>query len=86
MSKYAPLATYLQGTPDTLDAVTLSFAQIAHMLGTPLPTSAFKHRAWWSNQTKTAQRPQAQAWIGAGFRVDGLDQEPTSGWVRFKRL
>jgi hypothetical protein len=61
----------------------MSFAEIAALLGEPLPRSALEHRAWWSNQTDTSNRPQAAAWVEAGFKVSEVHQELSEGWVEF---
>ena len=66
------------GTATTFDVV-------AAVLDEPLPDSAFKYREWWANQANTANRPQAAAWLDAGFTVSGVHQEPAAGWVEFDR-
>ena len=42
-------------------------------------------RAWWGNQKDSKSRPQAHAWLSAGFLVDTVNQGRTNGWARFKR-
>lgn len=81
-SKYEPLRDYLNARQH-MPRVQLSFEQIAALLGSPLPKSAFEHRAWWSNQSKTLNRPQAAAWLGAGFVVASVGQD--HGVVEFVR-
>jgi hypothetical protein len=46
--------------------VSLSFAEIESILEGPLPNSAHRHPAWWSNSTQCAQSP---IWRRAGFRA-----------------
>jgi DNA-binding XRE family transcriptional regulator len=67
-SKYYPLYHYLDNQED--QQLTLSFAQIEAMIERPLPKTAVKKRAWWSNR---AQGSQAQAWLQARFHVTAID-------------
>lgn len=85
MPSYEPLETFLAATPSHIKEVTLSFAQLELILGDVLPPSHLNHRQWWENQTDTLSRPQAQAWINAGFKVDKVNQN-VNGWVNFIRL
>ncbi len=68
-AKYALLAEHLQRQNG--DTVTLGFAQIAGLIGTSLPQSAYAGRGWWSNREQASS--QAAAWMGAGFRVETID-------------
>ena len=81
MSKYQFLNTFLKATPLDVNEITLSFEQIS--LVSQLPNSAHIHRAWWSNQKDIDNRPQAKAWIEAGFVVSSVNQK--FGWVKFTR-
>lgn len=83
--KYEPLQRHLEAVPGDTSAVTMAFEQIERVIGAPLPVSAWEHREWWSNQKDTADRPQAQAWLAAGFVVDFVRQTRGLGQVRFKR-
>ena len=79
MNKYDPLRDYLTGLDQT--TVTMSFGRVEELVG-PLPTSAWKHRAWWGNDSKV----EAQAWRTAGWHVDSVDQRTERvvfaiGWV-----
>ncbi|GHT97049.1 hypothetical protein FACS1894142_0580 [Spirochaetia bacterium] len=67
MSKYDLLKTFLQDIRGT--SVTLTFHQIESILGSDLPLSASTHRQWWAN----GGHSQADAWLGAGWEVDGVD-------------
>lgn len=82
--KYQGLENLLRTHPSTTNEVTLSFEQIEAIIGDTLPSSASNYREWWANQSDTSQRPQAKAWISAGFIVDEVHQEQDS-WIRFKR-
>ncbi len=83
MSKYQPLHDYLSDLPATTTDLTLRFDEIEQILGFPLPASAGQYGAWWANPTNTRDHPYAQAWLAAGWRVDGVDL--TRQWVRFRR-
>lgn len=80
MSKYDGLREYLRRRSTTL--VRLSFDQVAKLVPGGLPTSAFRHRAWWANELG-GSHVHAAAWLDAGWRVDSVDLE--ARWVTFKR-
>jgi Domain of unknown function (DUF4268)/TIR domain len=80
--KYLPLGDYLAARQDEA-LVRLSFTDIEKIISGSLPPSAHQYREWWSNQSDTSNRPQAAAWLNAGFKVGRVDQE--SGWVEFVR-
>jgi len=82
--KYQPLKRFLAGQSEKMNALTLSFKEIEEILCTSLPISAFKHNAWWANQSDTSKRPQARSWIDAGFIVESKNQNEK--WVRFERV
>lgn len=82
--KYQPLREYLAARQHQ-PHVRLTFAEIAAIIGDPLPHSAFKYREWWSNQSDTSNRPQAAAWMQAGFAVQSVNQDPSNGSVEFVR-
>lgn len=84
-SKYEPLTTFLTSQSASTKEVTLSFRQIEDLLGAKLPESAFTYREWWGNQADTSNRPQAKAWMKAGFEVDAVTQDKSNGSVRFRR-
>jgi hypothetical protein len=84
-SKYEPLELHLRATSPKVREVTLSFAEIERILGAPLPESAITHRPWWGNQRESKSRPQAHAWLSAGFSVDTVNQSRANSSVRFKR-
>jgi hypothetical protein len=84
-SKYQALEHHLKSQERSRREITLSFAEIEALIGQPLPRSAYTYREWWSNQINVSNRPQAKAWIGAGFEVDTVQQRQDSGVVRFRR-
>jgi len=83
--KYEPLELFLRATPRSNDRVSISFAEIIALLGTTLPESAYSHRPWWGNQHDSKSRPQAHAWLSAGFKVESVNQSRSVGSVTFVR-
>ena len=83
--KYGPLKLHLLSIPEDRNEVTLSFRQLEAILGFELPRSAVDYRQWWGNQRDTTNRPQAEAWLVAGFLVDGVQLRKSGGSVRFRR-
>lgn len=79
--KYATLGEYLAGLPPTTSEKSLSFEQVAQIIGEALPPSATEYREWWSNQEGGSRAPH---WRAAGFKVDHVDL--TRQIVRFARL
>lgn len=69
MSKYGPLAAHLRKAGR--DFVPLTFDQIEGIVGAKLPASAFKHRAWWSNNPSNSTI--THAWLNAGYRTADVD-------------
>lgn len=68
MSKYDPLATYLQRQPG--DRIALTFAEIETVIGRPLPASK-RYPAWWSNSP--TNNPMTRVWLAAGFVTEQVD-------------
>ena len=83
--KYEPLELHLRSVGARTSDVTLSFAEIERILVAPLPASARTHRPWWGNQRNSKVRPQAHAWLSAGFVVDTVNLGGANASVRFKR-
>lgn len=83
--KYEPLENFLKQQPKSLNAITLSFHEMEKLLRVPLPASAYKHAPWWANQSNFKIRPQAKAWMDAGFKVESFKLDKNSGFVRFHR-
>lgn len=69
MSKYAPLAEHLRGSSQP--TVYMTFDEIERVLGTKLPPSALKHRAWWSNNPTNSVI--TIAWLDAGYKTANVD-------------
>lgn len=51
--------------------VTMTFAEIAAIIGAPLPPSALTRPEWWSNSPRG--HSQARAWMRAGYSTSRLD-------------
>lgn len=49
----------------------MSFAQIAEVLGSALPRSAYTHRAFWANES--TGHVHAKAWLEAGYETAQVD-------------
>ena len=69
MSKYAPLTTHLRASGQA--SVPLSFNKIEQIVGAKLPSSAYKHRAWWSNNPTNSVI--THAWLDAGYKTANVD-------------
>lgn len=69
MSKYEPLRRHLLASSELM--LELRFTDIEEILGFPLPASARRHAAWWSNSD--GSHVQAQAWLGANFETTDVD-------------
>lgn len=76
VSKYDPLYWHLD---DATGAVTLTFAEVADLVG-GLPPSAYEHPSWWSRNT--SRHVQARAWVDAGYHADA---DLAARTVRFHR-
>ena len=61
--KYIELTQYLKNSG--LDKVSLSFEQIANIVG-GLPRSAYKYPAYWANHSGNSF---GISWINAGYKV-----------------
>ena len=78
-SRYAPLTAYLRrvGQPH----VAMTFEEIEAVVGHPLPASARRHRAWWSNNPTNSVI--TWAWLAAGYKSEQVDME--AGRLVFRR-
>lgn len=84
-TKYQPLEDYLKSLPNSRATLTLSFEDIQKLTGHELPVSAYRYRAWWSNQADLSNRPQAKAWQNAGFKVENVKLGNQGGLISFSR-
>ncbi len=71
MSKYDPLTRHLSARRQA--QVPMTFPELERMLGFPLPASARKHRAWWSNNPSNSV--MTKAWLEAGYQSRDVDLE-----------
>ena len=60
--KYRFLADFLHNHGG--DSITMTFKQIEELIGNPLPSSAYNHRAYWSN---TDTHSISKVWMQAGY-------------------
>jgi len=58
VSRYDPLGAYLAGLPPEVAEVTLTLAEVATIVGAPLPRTAWAG-IWWKG---AATGTQARAW------------------------
>ncbi|NJO43295.1 MAG: helix-turn-helix domain-containing protein [Cyanobacteria bacterium CRU_2_1] len=68
-SKYQPLQDYLRHRNEA--EIPLTFAEIEQIMDEPLPDSARRSKAWWSNRSKGGL--QAKAWMEAGYVAEAVD-------------
>lgn len=69
MSKYEPLEEYLRSCSQS--DVPMTFSEIEEIIGDGLPSSAFKHRPWWSNNPSNSVI--TYAWLRAGYKSAEVD-------------
>lgn len=77
-SKYAALYEVLRRRGEA--SVEMSLSEIEAITGGPLPASARRGSAFWSNRRGGLQ---SAAWLSAGFKVAGFDRRRRR--VRFER-
>lgn len=68
-SRYAGIAGFLEnqnGDPE----VIASFEELEEVIGSNLPASALRHRAWWANSERNTH---ARMWLEQGWRVASVD-------------
>lgn len=69
MSKYESLTTAL--SRQNTRQWRVSFEDIETIIGTKLPNSAYRHRAWWSNNPTNSV--MTKAWLKAGWISSDVD-------------
>jgi len=79
--KYDGLESHLKFRAAFTSMVKLSFARIDGLIGSSLPTAAFRDLAWWSNTSCSAH---AKAWLKAGWDVQEVNLK--EGYVIFKKV
>ena len=78
-SKYAPLESHLRDSGHA--HLPMTFSEIEHIIGAPLPPAAFKHRALWSNNP--GNWVMTKAWLAAGYETERVDM--TNGRLVFRK-
>lgn len=78
-SKYYPLYLVLRAFAG--DEIEISFGQIERLMSEPLPASARRSRAFWSNRESGYQ---SQAWLANDLLVDEVDLKAER--VRWRRI
>ncbi len=71
MLKYAALTEHLSKVQQSQYPMT--FAELETVIQDRLPPSAFKHRAWWSNNPNNSV--MTKAWLDAGWISSDVDME-----------
>ena len=71
MTKYEPLTKHLLAR--RMEHIAMTFPELERLLGFPLPPSARKHRAWWSNNPQNSV--MTKAWLAAGYQSREVDLE-----------
>jgi hypothetical protein len=70
--KYLLFAEHLLTVPAVTTDLQFRFAEIEGIIRAHLPPEARRFPNWWGNQ-KTGKRPQAFAWMAAGWLVSKVD-------------
>jgi len=78
-AKYQPLEDYLRKCQ--YDMLPMTFKDIEKLIGEPLPASARRHRAWWSNNPSNSTI--TYAWLNAGYKTTDVEME--RGRLVFRR-
>jgi hypothetical protein len=68
--KYDALGQYLKARA-TQTMVRLTFAEIEAIIASKLPSSAYDHRPWWSNNP--SNNVMTKVWLAAGFETEQVD-------------
>ena len=69
MAKYESLTRHLLSRQQ--GKIAMTFPELERLLGFPLPPSARKHRAWWSNNPSNSV--MTKAWLAAGYQSREVD-------------
>ena len=67
--------------PPPADNYNVSLKAIERLLNTSLPTAAFEHITWW-----TEDKARTKSWAEYGWVVTALKTESTDTFVKFKQL
>lgn len=72
MTKYSALSQHLSAL--SANSASLTFNEIEEIIGDQLPSSAFKHHAWWANESD-GTHTWAHLWQAAGWLKESVDFE-----------
>jgi len=81
VGKYDGLESHLKFRAAFTNVVKLSFARIDGLIGSSLPTNAFRDTAWWGNSSSNTH---TKAWLNAGWEVQEINLK--EGYVIFKKV
>jgi len=81
-NRYAALADWLQNRPDDVEQVNMTFNQIEEIIQSALPASAYRHRAWWANDS--VAHSHSRQWLEAGWRTSFINLDEQR--VEFTRI
>lgn len=82
MGKYDLLAKYLNVC--NKDELTLNMREIEVIIGNNLPSSAYKHSAWWDNESKDkSYNSHAKSWISERYRTKDVKLGERVTFVKF---
>jgi hypothetical protein len=79
-TKYNELKKYLEDNKK--NTVVLSYEDIERIIGTKLPKSAYRHRAWWSN----SGHPHARTWSDSGWKVISVELGQSVTFTNTRRI
>jgi hypothetical protein len=82
MGKYEQLERHL-GEIDSGVRISMTFEEMNQWVPGGLPSSAFRHTAWWANEA-SGTHVHAQAWMRTGWTVTSVDL--TNRSVTFERV
>lgn len=80
MGKYDPIRRFLESAGS--ESFEASFSQVEEILGFELPKSAYRHQAWWANETH-GSHSHSRSWQDAGWETCQVNTNRRT--VRFER-
>lgn len=81
VNKYQPLTDHLKAQKNS--NYSIKFKEIEGIIHDNLPPSAYRHRAWWSNNPTNSV--MTKAWLDAGWISSDVDMEAQKLVFRRKR-
>jgi hypothetical protein len=80
MGKYEPIRRFLEASD--CEGIDVSFGELEKILGFPLPNSAYRHQAWWANESH-GSHSHSRSWQDAGWETCQVNTKGKT--VRFER-